>query len=365
MTTRLSISGAPRGRGGRVGNAWFKDKRNDLMSLRLDQQPTEFIDMLQQKLPFACQNRHRGFVRRPVITTLPCSHAILRLSRFDPASKAILFARCSEQSPYGGPCPGGVEKDAGSPPGRQLNELAQRECAASTTSASGCPSRSSTTAATTPRSTRRWPTRYRWRCSCCWRAFPRSSERSCCCTTCSTTTTRGSLRSSVRARTMSVSLAARARRDVEQRRPRFHASRAQQQALAQRFFAAPQNGDLAGLEALLAHDAVLIGDCGRKAPALARSLHGRSCVARALLKWVRLGIRVAEIRLRAAEVNGMPGTLVLDGAERLISVLVLEISRDEIQGISSIVNPDKLAHLGPTADLGSLVRGSNADTTDK
>jgi hypothetical protein len=35
---------------------------------------------------------------------------------------------------------------------------------------------------------------------------------------------------------------------------------------------------------------------------------------------------------------------------------VLEIGRDQIQGISSIVNPEKLAHLGPTANLNSLVR---------
>jgi hypothetical protein len=35
---------------------------------------------------------------------------------------------------------------------------------------------------------------------------------------------------------------------------------------------------------------------------------------------------------------------------------VLEIGRGQIQGIRSIVNPDKLAHLGPTTNLGSLLR---------
>src|ERR687897_4244 len=48
-------------------------------------------------------------------------------------------------------------------------------------------------------------------------------------------------------------LAARARRHVEERRPRFEASRAQREELASRFFAAAEEGDLEGLEQLLAH----------------------------------------------------------------------------------------------------------------
>ena len=49
-------------------------------------------------------------------------------------------------------------------------------------------------------------------------------------------------------------LATRARRHVEQRRPRFQTTREQRDELAARFFAAVEQGDLAGLEALLAHD---------------------------------------------------------------------------------------------------------------
>jgi RNA polymerase sigma-70 factor (ECF subfamily) len=151
-------------------------------------------------------------------------------------------------------------------------------------------------------------------------------------------------------------LATRARRHLEQRRPRFQASREQQQELARRFFEATHNGDLAGLEALLAHDVVLTGDGGGKAPALARSLHGRNRVARTLLNWIKLGARIAGSQVRPLEVNGSPGALLLDGADRLIAVLVLEIGSDQIQRIHSVVNPDKLSHLGPTADLGSLLR---------
>jgi ketosteroid isomerase-like protein len=60
-------------------------------------------------------------------------------------------------------------------------------------------------------------------------------------------------------------LATRARRHVKQRRPRFQTTREQRDELARRFFAAAEQGDLAGLEALLAHDVELTGDGGGKA----------------------------------------------------------------------------------------------------
>src|SRR5215217_6367694 len=82
-------------------------------------------------------------------------------------------------------------------------------------------------------------------------------------------------------------LAARARRHVKERRPRFEASRAQQEQLATRFFAAAEEGDLEALEELLAHDVVFRGDGGGKAPAAARAIHGRARVARLLSALLR------------------------------------------------------------------------------
>ncbi len=158
-------------------------------------------------------------------------------------------------------------------------------------------------------------------------------------------------------------LAARARRHVDQGRPRFQSTRQQRDELARRFFAAAEQGDLAGLEALLAHDVVLSGDGGGKVPALARSLRGRNRVARTLLNWVRLGAQIPGTSLRPVKVNGSPGALLLDGHERLIGVWVLEIGRDQIHSISSVVNPDKLAHLGPVADMRALLRSRAARVT--
>jgi RNA polymerase sigma-70 factor (TIGR02957 family) len=153
-------------------------------------------------------------------------------------------------------------------------------------------------------------------------------------------------------------LATRARRHVEQRRPRFQTTREQRDELARRFFAAAQQGDLAGLEALLAHDVQLSGDGGGKAPALARSLRGRSRVARTLINYFRLGARLPGVSFHPVEVNGGPGALYFDPQQRLIGVMALDISGGEITSISAIVNPDKLTHLGPLGDLRSLLRSA-------
>jgi len=66
--------------------------------------------------------------------------------------------------------------------------------------------------------------------------------------------------------------------------------------------------------------------------------------------------RVGGARIRREEVNGQPGALFFDREGRLISVATLDIAEGQIQGVSAIVNPDKLQHLGPVADVRALLR---------
>jgi RNA polymerase sigma-70 factor (TIGR02957 family) len=150
-------------------------------------------------------------------------------------------------------------------------------------------------------------------------------------------------------------LASRARRHLQQRRPRFQTTREQREELARRFLAAVEHGDLSGLEALLAHDVALTADGGGKVPALARSLRGRTRVARTLVNYWGRVARVPGVSLRLVEVNGGPGALLLDARQRLLGVVALEVAGGQVRGISAIVNPDKLAHLGPVSDLTSLL----------
>jgi RNA polymerase sigma-70 factor (ECF subfamily) len=152
-------------------------------------------------------------------------------------------------------------------------------------------------------------------------------------------------------------LAVRARRHVEERRSRFEASREQREELADHFFAAAREGELEALEELLAQDVVLHGDGGGKAPALARPLYGRDRVARALLAWMRAGGRVGA-SMRRVDVNGQPGAMFLEPGGKLISVLALDIAEGQVQAVRSIVNPDKLRHLGVPADMRALLRGT-------
>src|SRR3954467_1887458 len=151
-------------------------------------------------------------------------------------------------------------------------------------------------------------------------------------------------------------LATRARRHVDERRPRFDASREQREQLATRFFAAAEEGDLEGLEELLAHDVVFRGDGGGKAPAAPRAIHGRTKVARLLIAGLRALAHFDGFTTRREEVNGQPGALFVDREGRLISVAILDIADGQIQGVSGIANPDKLQHLGPVGDLRALLR---------
>jgi RNA polymerase sigma-70 factor (TIGR02957 family) len=152
-------------------------------------------------------------------------------------------------------------------------------------------------------------------------------------------------------------LAVRARRHVDESRPRFETSREHRDRLADRFFAAVQDGDLAALESLLADDVELHGDGGGKVPALARALRGRVRVAHTLIAWARAQRRFGGATARRTTVNGQPGALVLAADGKIIGVMTLDVAAGRIRRVSSVVNPEKLGHLGPLADIAALLRG--------
>jgi RNA polymerase sigma-70 factor (TIGR02957 family) len=152
-------------------------------------------------------------------------------------------------------------------------------------------------------------------------------------------------------------LVARARTHVQERRPRYYASRRQREELAARFFAAAEQGDLRALEALLAQDVALHGDGGGKAPALARPVNGRERVARTLSAGMSALARYG-VRIHVTEVNGQPGAIAIDSQDRLVGVMGLGIADGQIQTIHSIANPDKLRHLDRVDDLAALLRAS-------
>jgi RNA polymerase sigma-70 factor, ECF subfamily len=137
---------------------------------------------------------------------------------------------------------------------------------------------------------------------------------------------------------------ARARRHIDEGKPRFEASRAQREEVARRFFAAADGGDVDALLRALAPDAVYYGDGGGKARALAAPMHGRERIARFLPGLFRR-IRKRQGSIRIAEVNGQPGAVTYDSDGRVVNVFALDIADGAVQAVRCVVNPDKLRHL--------------------
>ncbi|MGW7459819.1 RNA polymerase sigma-70 factor [Streptomyces sp. NPDC054797] len=150
-------------------------------------------------------------------------------------------------------------------------------------------------------------------------------------------------------------LLVRARRHMEAGRPRFEADRRERQELAARFFDALKDGDVDGLQNLLAADVQMVGDGGGKAPQLARAVIGAQNVARLLgaaFPWL---LRI-DVTFEPHEINGQPGALFRDRDGRVLYAMALEVQGGRIQAIRSVLNPDKLAHLGPVADAWAVDR---------
>jgi RNA polymerase sigma-70 factor, ECF subfamily len=151
-------------------------------------------------------------------------------------------------------------------------------------------------------------------------------------------------------------LALRARAHIESEKPRFDATRQQREDLAARFFDAVGDGDVDGLVELLAADVVVYGDGGGKAPQWAAPIVGAERVAR-LFAGIGKQLRAAGVTLEARRVNGQPGAVTFDPDGRLITVWSLDIVDGAVQTVRSVINPDKLQHLGPVADARALMRG--------
>lgn len=136
---------------------------------------------------------------------------------------------------------------------------------------------------------------------------------------------------------------ARARRRVEERRPRFDASPEQAEVLLTGFHEAVKNGDLERLLDLLAEDVVFVSDGGGKAKAFLQPVHGAAAIARPMINASRKFAPLTE-EVEHAIVNGMPGLVTFDEG-RAIRVMAFGILRNKIQSIFVIANPDKLRHL--------------------
>ncbi|MFD8722394.1 RNA polymerase sigma-70 factor [Streptomyces sp. NPDC059629] len=140
-------------------------------------------------------------------------------------------------------------------------------------------------------------------------------------------------------------LAGRARRHVDERRPRYEVDPAQRRDLTERFLAAAAEGDLERLMSLLAPDVRLVSDGGGKATAALRVIVTPAKVGRFLLGVARK--EGAGLSFRFLEINGGLAVLLLAEGEP-DSVLQLDVADGLVRAVHIIRNPDKLRSL---ADL--------------
>jgi RNA polymerase sigma-70 factor (TIGR02957 family) len=147
---------------------------------------------------------------------------------------------------------------------------------------------------------------------------------------------------------------ARARKRIEAERPRFEPSSERHRELTEEFLAAVTDGDLDGLERMLADDVVFYADGGGKAPAIQKPLHGATSVARFLLGLVRRGLPMG-VRLEPVTANAQPAVRLATRDGEILGVLMLEIVDGRVVAFRNQINPDKLGHLGPVGDMFALL----------
>lgn len=140
-------------------------------------------------------------------------------------------------------------------------------------------------------------------------------------------------------------LASRARTEVRATRPRFSLPKERGLEIAAAFFAASRNGDMRGLQSLLAADVAVHSDGGGKKPAAMAPIVGRDAVVQVHQTLARIFAHNTSQLVRYASINGLPGFVTVEGGDTL-QTTALEIVDGQIVAIYVMRNPDKLRHLG-------------------
>jgi RNA polymerase sigma factor (sigma-70 family) len=147
-------------------------------------------------------------------------------------------------------------------------------------------------------------------------------------------------------------LAVRARRHVQDNRPRFRIDQAEADRIARAFFVASRDGDAVALAAMLAENVAIHADGGGKVTAFRNVIHGIDRVLR-LFAGVARKAHLRPVLLRAVTIDGLPGFVSIDRGE-LLQTTALEIRGGKIAAIYIVRNPDKLKHVASTLSISEI-----------
>jgi RNA polymerase sigma-70 factor (ECF subfamily) len=137
-------------------------------------------------------------------------------------------------------------------------------------------------------------------------------------------------------------IAARAREHVGEPARRNPVSPEEEERILTAFFAASAAGDLEGLTAVLAHDAILYSDGGGVVSAARKPIYGAAKCARFFV-----GIRRKlgyDPEYRLVRVNGEPGVHI-QGPDGVASVIAFEIADGMVANVRIVNNPHKLTRV--------------------
>ncbi len=155
----------------------------------------------------------------------------------------------------------------------------------------------------------------------------------------------------------------RARRRIDEGRPRFETSRAVGEELTSLFLAAASGGDMTSLLERLAPDVLFYGDSGgRGETTFITPVFGREQVAEVIRVQIERTLQLGA-SLRPIWVNAQPGVLACDADGDLIAVIAFDVLDGLVQAIRVVANPEKLRHLGPVSRTWHL-RWSDRDEED-
>jgi RNA polymerase sigma-70 factor, ECF subfamily len=137
----------------------------------------------------------------------------------------------------------------------------------------------------------------------------------------------------------------RAKERITERQHRFDPTREETERITSRFLQTTRDGDVSGLMALFADDAVMTSDGGGKARAARNLVKGADSIARFVMGVIRKTEGLNPVHT-LTEINAQPAFITTISGQ-VITATILDIRDGLIQNLFIVANPDKLKDVVP------------------
>jgi RNA polymerase sigma-70 factor, ECF subfamily len=142
-------------------------------------------------------------------------------------------------------------------------------------------------------------------------------------------------------------LVSRARAHVRADRPRYPVPQERGFEIAEAFFTASRDGDMARLRTLLAADITVYADGGGKVSAHTAPVAGLDDVMQLFATFASMFAESRSRLVRYGFINGLPGFVTIERGN-ILQTTALEIADGRVAAVYAVRNPDKLRHMADT-----------------